>query len=354
MARENKAKISKAEQALDYVMEHPLRVLVGGAVLGTGAWLLFRYGSKIFDSARRKGAEMQLDDSPEARQATVLRSAMNPSGMSWLMSMDTTDTAKVLDTARSITNLDEVIRSYRNLYSSDLVKDLQSELSSEDYQKFMTLIGNNPGKSGQPAAPLAKKNQMVVAKREVNVRSSPDATSSNSWTNLSEKNILFTAKPGDFIGYATGKQEFDTKNNVKFIQVGYIMKKDGLPESLKSFAGKSFSMWVSASSAHIDVYENYSTMFSHYPKTQQVVAYKKPLDYYSGVLKGIHGKMLVTAEHTTVLDEKMQPLVKTEPEVLLGELVQSLRTPKVTWYKFRTVDRKLRWVNANHVKMYEL
>jgi hypothetical protein len=354
MAKTTQNKRSKAEQALDYVMEHPLRVLLGGAVIGTGSWMIYRFGKGIFDKARRSSAEKDIDSSPAARQASVLRSAMNPSGISWMMSFDTTDTAKVLDTARSITNLDEVINAYRKLHASNLIEDLQSELSTEDYQKFMSLISTSPGKTGTPPVTYAKKNQLVVAKKEVNVRSSPDATSSNSWTNLSEKNILFTAKPGDFIGYATGKQEFDTKNNVKFIQVGYIMKKDGLPDNLKTFAGKSYSMWVSASTQHVDIYENFSPMFSHYPRTQQVVAYKKPLDYYSGTLKGLAGKVIVSAEYTTILDEKMQPLVKVEPDVLLGEMVQTLQTSKVTWYKFRTVDKKQRWVNANHVKMYNL
>jgi hypothetical protein len=353
MAEKKHSFHDKMEQAIAYVMEHPVRVLVGGVVLGVGGWSLYKVGKGLADDAKRKRAEQELDSSPEARQASVLRSAMNPSGISWMRNMDTTDSSRILETAKTITNLDAVITSYRKLYSADLIEDLQSELSSEDYQKFMNLVSSNTGKGGKPAETYAKKSQMVVAKKDVNVRKTPDASYNGAWyEGSSGDNILFNAKAGEFIGYATGNQEFDSKNNVKFIQVGYIVKKDGLPANLKPFAGKSYSMWVSSSNSYIDIYDNFNTMFSQYPKTQPVVAYKKPLNYYSGVLKGLSGKLLVTATGTAILNEKMQPFVKVEAGVLLGEYLQSLQARSVVWYQFRTVDKTLRWVNANHVKMY--
>ena len=97
-----KASLSKAENALDYVMEHPGRVLVGGVVVGVGSFMLYKVIRKIIAKAKQGNTEKKLDDSPEVRQASVLRNAMNPSGISWMMSFDNTSTDKILDTAKSI------------------------------------------------------------------------------------------------------------------------------------------------------------------------------------------------------------------------------------------------------------
>jgi hypothetical protein len=47
---------------------------------------------------------------------------------------------------------------------------------------------------------------------------------------FSNKNIIRLAKPGEFLGYATGRQAFDEVNNVKFIEV----------KTTKGSAGTSF------------------------------------------------------------------------------------------------------------------
>ena len=343
----------KAEGALDYVMEHPGRVLVGGVVVGLGSFLLYKLIRRFVTKSRQHTTEKKLDDSPEVRQASVLRNAMNPSGISWMMSFDNTSTPVILDTAKNIKNLDEVMTSYKKLYDSDLLEDLQSELSTEEYQKFTSIIESNAGKKGAAPTTYAKKNQMVVAKKAIRVRKTPDATFTDGvFQKASENNILFTTKPGDFIGYATGKQEFDSANNVKFIQVGYIVKKEGLPESLKKFAGKSFTMWVSSNKDYIDLFDFYNPMFAQYPNTKTPTTYKKPLNYYDGV-KGIPARAVISIASTKVLDEKMKFMCNVEKNVLLGEYIGNLNTGKRKFIKFRTVDNTERWTDLSTVKIIE-
>ncbi|HBG69665.1 MAG: hypothetical protein A2W93_12125 [Bacteroidetes bacterium GWF2_43_63] len=343
---------TRAEQALDYVMQHPGRVLVGGAVIGLSGLILYKIGKNMIAKAQQKNTEMKLDDSPEVRQAAVIHDALNPSGISILKSFDSTNTDKIYDAAKNMTNFDEVVKSYNKMYGGDLIAELQNELSADEYQKLMTLISTIPGKSGAPAVTFAKKNQMVVAKKEVYVRKTPDASYHEAWYESSKgNNILFQAKPGDFIGYATGKQELDLKNNVKFIQVGYIVKKEGLPAAFKAYAGKSYTMWIASSKDYVDVFDYFKQMFLQYPNTKTVVTFKKPLDYYDTTVKGFTTKMVVSTSDTKILNEKMQPYCTVERFVLLGEFLGSLVQGKTNYIKFLTVDNTERWVDSRTVKI---
>lgn len=347
-------KRTKAEKALDYVMQHPGRVLVGGIVIGIGSHFLYKAVRNVIMKARQGHTAKKIGDSPAVRQATMLRNAMNPSGYSWLMNLDQTNEAKIYDTAKGITDMNEVISAYKNLYDSDLLEDLQSELDTEEYQKFMTLISSNPDKTGKPAVPFVKKSQMVVAKKEVYVRKTPDASYHGAWyESASGNNIIFQAKAGEFLGYATGKQELDTDNNVKFIQVGYLVKKENLPLALKAYAGKTYSMWVSSSKDYVDIFDDEKTMLSQYPQVRRVLAYKKPLDYYDKTVKGIQEKMVVSISDTRVLDENMQFYCEVEKQVLLGRYLGNLQTGGKKYIQFLTVDNTERWAESTTTKIIE-
>ena len=333
------------------IFDHPKRLLVGGVAIGVGGFLLYKLGRKIITNMQQRSTENLADDSPEVRQAMSLRSAMNPSGASWMMSFDTTNTTALFDTAKQIKNLDEVSSAYRKLYDDDLLQDVQKELSTSDYQKFLTMVSSNPGKTGGNApVSFAKKSQMVVAKVEVFLRTSPDATYHEAIYQAfsSNKNIIRKAKAGEFLGYATGKQAYDDKNNVKFIEVGYLVKKESLPASLKAYAGKSYTYWVSSSSNYVDIFQAYKNMWQAYPSTQQECSYKKPLDYYSA-LTGFITKAVVTKRATQVLDDKMQPFVAVPPQTILGQYLMCLDTGRIKFIKFRTVDNTERWVKADFV-----
>jgi hypothetical protein len=240
-----------------------------------------------------------------------------------------------------------VIVAYRKLYDDDLLHDLQNELSASDYQKFLTLVSSNPEKKGGTApVKFASKQQMVVAKVEVFLRTSPDASYHGAIYEVLEKsNIIRKAKAGEFLGYATGNQSFDTKNNVKFIEVGYLIIKENLPASLKPNAGKSYTLWVSSSSNYVDIFQYFNQMWAKYPATQYDTRFKKPLDYYKG-LKGLPEKPVITIRMTQVLDEQFKRPLKVPSQTLLGEYLAIFDTGKTRYVKFRTVDNTLRWVPA--------
>jgi len=334
-------------------LDNPKRILVGGVVVGVGGFLLYKLGKKIVDDLKHKGTEDNADDSPEVRQAMNFRSGINPSGISWMKTFDSLNYDMIMDTAKTVTNLDAVSLAYKNLYGDDLLADLQRELNAENYQRLLTLISSNGSKKGG-AAPVkfAKKNGLVVSIGEAFIRSSPDASYHGAIYEINDKkNIVRKAKVGEFLGYATGKQSFDLKNNVKFIEVGYIVKKDRLPANMKAKAGMKVSYWISSSTNFIVQFNYYKDMLAKYPNLQTEVAYRKPLDFYSGV-KGITDDKpipIITKRKTYVLDSKLQPVIPVQAGTLLGVYVMSLNTGTANFIQFKTVDNTERWVNADSI-----
>ena len=356
-----KGKKSKLEEWLD----NPKRVLVAGAIVGVGGFLTYKLVRLIWSSIRSNATSKQADDDPNVRAAMTIRIAMNPSGISWMKSFDTTDNDAIFNAARTITDLDAVIKAYRKLYDSDMMTDLQGELSAEEYQKFLTMVTTNPDKkSGAAPIAWAQKNQMIVAKKEVTLRKSPDASYHGGfWEDKKEDNIISMISPGSFIGYATGKQQFDSKNNVKFIQAGYIVKKDGLPDQYKQYAGKSSTFWVSSSADYVDIFSKYNLMFDRYPTTKLAVSIKKPLDYYdppkedpnkkkTGV-SGLPVKAVISKRQTKILGEKMLPIATVEPQTLLGAYLGGLNTGQKKYVKFLTASGTERWADAANVQILE-
>ncbi len=339
------------KEHIDSYLDNPKRILVGGVVVGIGGYLLYKVGKKIIADMKKQSTENQADDSPEVQQAMALRSAMNPSGMSWLKSVDSTNTTAIFDAAKQIKKLDDVSAAYKNLYSDDLLMDLQNDLSTSDYQKFLTMVSSNPAKTGSKPQTFAKKNQLIVSKTEVFLRTSPDASYHGAFYEIGEnKNIIRKTKIGEFLGYATGRQSFDAKNNVKFIEVAYLIKKDNLPANYKPFAGKKYAFWVSSSANFIDQFEYFADMLKQYPNLQNEIAIKKPLDFYAGV-KGLAGIQIpvITKQRTQVLDGRMQPLISVQSGTLLGNYIMSLNTGKTNYIQFKTIDNTLRWVKAETV-----
>lgn len=251
-----------------------------------GLVLAYRLGKGIVQDMKKESALRLADDSPLVQQALLLRDALNPSGISWLMPLDQTNVAKVLEVAAQITNLDSVAAAYRDLFQDSLYQDLQNELSTLNYQKFLTIVSSNPAKvtggGALPAAVFAKAGALLVAKRDVFIRSSPDASNHGAiYEIFSAPNVLRTAKAGTFIGYATGKQEYDTKNNVKFIQAGFTVKPESAPVAWKSKAQQQVTFWVSSSKTYVDQLDDYNRMWQAYPLTKNATGWMKPLNYFN-------------------------------------------------------------------------
>ena len=346
---------STKEKIIQVVENNQSKLLNGALVIG-GIYLTYRLGKNIISSLNKSDAQNKADDSPEVRQAMALRSAMNPSGISWMMSIDTTNTSSVMDTAKTITNLDSVQKAYKNLYQDNLFDDLQSELSTSDYQKLLTIVSSNSKKEtsggGSAAVQFAKPNQLVVAKKSVSLRTTPDATNHGAFYEVfSEKNIIRQAKPGEFLGYATGRQQFDDVNNVKFIEVAYVINAANAPAAYKSKNKMRVSFWVSSSSLYVDIFTYFKNMFDAYPSTKNYTGWMKPQDYFT--LKGIPMPRLLTRVNTPVLNERLMPIAFAGPNTILGKLIMSMNTGKGEFLQFQTVDNTIRWVDKKFIQLQE-
>ena len=339
------------------VVENNQSKLINGLLVVGGIYLTYRLGKNLIAGINKNDAQSKADDNPDVRQAMALRSAMNPSGISWMMSMDTTNTSSVLDTARTVTNLDNVSKAYKNLYQNNLLDDLQSELSTSDYQKFLTIVISNAKKdtSGGGAAPVqfAKPNQLVVCKKSVSLRTSPDATNHGAFYEVfSEKNIIRYAQPGEFLGYATGRQYFDDVNNVKFIEVAFVVRAQYAPAKYKNQNKKRYNYWVSSSSNYVEIFSYYKNMFDAYPKTQNYTGWMKPVDYFT--LKGMPMPRILTRARTPILNDQLVAINMAEPNTILGQYIMGLNTGKAEFLQFRTVDNKIRWVERRFIQLEQI
>jgi len=330
--------------------------LMRGLIMAGGIYLSYRLGKKLLASLQKSGAQYRADDSPAVRQAMALRSAINPSGISWMKSLDMTNNTLVFDTAKQITQLDEVIKAYKNLYRDNLLDDLQSDLSGSEFQKFLSIVSSNPNKaatpSGTPPVQYAKPNQLIVAKKQVHVRSSPDASNQGKiYEQFSPKNILKTAQPGEFLGYATGKQHFDEKNNVKFIEVAYVIHGVNAPAEMKAKNKQRISYWVSSSTNYVDIFTYYKEMFDAWPRTSAVTSWMKPPDFFS--LKGISIPLLISRSTAPVLNDNLVPINHVQPNVILGRFIMELNTGRDSFMQFRTIDNHLRWVEKKYITIQQ-
>ena len=348
--------MASTKEKLFQVVENNQSKIVNGVLVIGGIYLSYRLGKNLIAALNKSDAQNKADDSPEVRQAMALRSAMNPSGVSWMMSFDTTNSASVIETAKTLTNLDNVQTAYKNLYQDNLLDDLQGELSAGDYQKFLTIVSSNSKKDtsngGSAAVQFAKANQLVVAKKAVTLRSSPDATNHGAFYEVfSAKNIIRQAKAGEFLGYATGRQQYDDVNNVKFIELAYVINAPSAPAAYKSKNKVRVSYWVTSSNLYVDIFPYYKNMYDTYPGTKSYTGWMKPQDFFT--LKGIPMPRLLTRINTPVLNERLVAIDLARANTILGRLIMSMNTGSGEFLQFQTVDNTLRWVDRKFIQLQE-
>lgn len=339
----------KKRDIIETWIDKPQRILIGGVAIGLGGYALYKLGKGIIANIKKNQTQSNVGENLETQQATVLRTAMNPSGISWMKSFDTTDSDTILATATQIKDLNSVVKSYKNLYQNDLLTDLQSELSTEDYKKFLSIVQGNSQAKGTTATAYAKPQELIVAIKDVTIRKTPDASYHGAWyESESGNNIVVVAKAGSFIGYATGKQQYDAKNDVKFIEVGYQFVKTGLPQSSQKYAGVVYRYWVSASTNYVTKFSSAKDMLASYPNLANEVKYKKAIGTL-GELSGLFPKAVITKQSTMLRDSNMKPSLRVEAKTLLGNYLMSLNTGNSTFIKFKTIDNTERWVEAKDV-----
>ena len=205
------------------------------------------------DKYRQRKEKNDIVYNDNKRQATVLYNAMNPSGIKWMKTFDTTNEDMIYEAARKITDWNEVQTTYRNLYKSDLLSDLESELKTTELKTFYSIISSSSGNSGSGSGSnsgssagkaYTKKGMMIVASTNIRLRATPDSTISAYAINT---NVLGVAKTNEFLGWATGKQQVDNKG-VKYLEVK-IKFSDTVPNNVfakvyKKLNSKTMTFWV--------------------------------------------------------------------------------------------------------------
>jgi len=124
-------------------------LLIGGAVVGSA--FLAKY---IINKIKKKNTQKRFDEDT-VQQAMLLHAAMNPSGISWMMSMDGTSNDTFFNVINEITDFNKVANEYKKLYQNSLIETVEKELSSGEYTRFLNLIStSNPE--------LKKKNEKFI------------------------------------------------------------------------------------------------------------------------------------------------------------------------------------------------
>jgi hypothetical protein len=329
---------------LDKGMDYGIK---GGLLVG-GFFLL----RKLYRDFRKTQEEKNIDKKPETRQAMSIRSALNPSGISWMKSLDTTNTSALFQTAGEITNIEEVRMSYRSLYNDDLWDDLRSELSPTEFERFTkTVQFNQAKKTGSPvsiAQSKVLKAGWVITEKEVTIRRTPlvigTATHFSKrdllplvvlydiykWTEDKFKgtNILAKAPANSYLGYYRGTnddQGYDKTNDVHFIRVQSLT-----PDK------KMVYYWVARSNVMtVQTAKEADTHRKFYIESKA----------FSG-LSGT-GNLIVAKFNVSVLNGNFRVVGKAKPEMVIGvSLYEKLSDTKGnSFLKVRTAQGYDRWVD---------
>jgi hypothetical protein len=317
--------------------------VVQGLFIAGGLYASFLLGRKLVRSLQTRNTQAMVDQSPVVRQAMSLKSAMNPSGTSWLMWSDGTKEDAIRQIATQITNMDAVNRAYRNLYQRELLSDLQSELSTADLNAFLQTVASNRVNSSSSSSTNSNgayttATKLVVAKKNVYVRTSPDASYHGAWYEVNgNKNIHKTAKPGEFVGYATGKQHYDSKNNVKFIEVAYRM----------ASTGESKILWISSSSLYVDQFDSEAKMLARYPSNKGITQIYQAISGLGWLSSP--GSRVITRCPAQLYNKQFHPFQRVKSQVLLGYPVMKLAGKNNQYTLVRTVQGLDRWVDSNNI-----
>ena len=295
------------------------------------------YGiSKIVKNYQKSNTEHQIEKKPEVSQAMAIYSAMNPSGMDWMKKMDGTNTEVILNTAKEIADLNKVQDAYRKLYNASLLDDLRQELSPEDYTKFINTLKfstSNTNKGNSKPKIDFKRGTYVATKLQANVRKTPKNISKWSF----DSNIIKLAEANRFIGYATGKSEFDNSGNAStgtlFVEI----------MSVALDTKKQITFWVAASQLQTVTKAEYT-------------ARKYPFFFLNekDTLSGFDGsqKRVIAFSAVPVLDEQFRMIGIASPMQQLGYSVMELNDNKGNEYiKFITNQKKQHWVNKKFVQV---
>ena len=195
MAAENKGgilKVSKVQGGED--LKNRLMTVGFYSLTGFLGWSFLL--KPFFDNRKRDLEQKEIGNDPNKQQATILYNAMNTSGISWLRALDQTNEKGIFEAARNITDWNAVQATYKKLYARNLLEDIQSELDTEEFKTFMSILNASKQRTDGGGQELTTRGYIVVANADVRIRSTPDS-SSGGWSFTD--NILGVIKQGNFI-----------------------------------------------------------------------------------------------------------------------------------------------------------
>lgn len=218
-----------------------------------GSYAAWRFLLKpAWKKYKQKLENEKIFTDPNAQQASILRKAIIGAG---------TDEKAIMQMARKITDWKAVQKSYNKLTGNNLNEDLKSDLSSKDYNLFLSIVNRSISNQSQGS----KQGYLVLSSKNVRIRNTPDSTKSAFGFN---SNVLDTASIGILLGFATGKTTVDSKG-VQYYQVR-IKFTEGIPDSHKSIYRKQgtriLSFWVGAGA--IELFRHFKEMRANYPNAK--------------------------------------------------------------------------------------
>ena len=290
--------------------------------IGAGVALFF-IGKKMLKNKAEDSADSQIDKKPSAGQARALNAAMNPSGVDWMRTFDTTNTDAIYSIAPQITNLDEVKDFYKaQTQGRVLHEDLINELGAEGYDKFLALA--TKGKSGSPKYSTTRTdippNLWVLLSSDANIRITAKKESPYAPNN----NIVKLVSKGKSVGITTGKYAYDEPNDVTFIEFWTL----GAKGTDKHYFYVAKSQVELLTKAQKDARE----------KTG-----KLPYELLAGTMDEPQTQ-IISIRTTTIFAEDFQPINTIPPNIIIGFPQMTLTTDKGTFIKLKTVQGFIRWV----------
>lgn len=307
----------------------------GLKVVATIALLLF--GDKLLANARKKKVESEMDTNPAAGQAASLNQAMNPWGFKLAWYFDGTDKDAIFRIASQITNLDDVATAYKGITGDSVYDDLESSLSPDEYQKFLSITTKNKVGSWYfaPKSDKVPFNHWVITTADANVRNSPKYYTKMDFLKFKLSNVVLLAPRGMKLGASTGKYTYDEKNKILFVEFWTFTTKG---QKKTFFVAKSQIEFVSQ--AELAKREKQG---------------KIPLQIIEG-LEGAENEPqqeVISTETTIVYDENFNQIGLTAKDITMGFPIMTLNTGKGNYIKFQTIQGAKRWIRAESAKIID-
>ncbi len=221
-----------------------------GAVVG-----IFFVGRKFYKDWQANKTSDAAGGDPNIQSAIKIKEAIQGPG---------TSEKELFAAAQLIQNWSEVTKAYRKLYNSNLIDDVKNDLSASDFNKFLNLYNfSKRDESGNVVSQknTVKKGVWVFIEKEANIRKTPkyfkltDSVKEFLKNPLlmskgkNTSNVIMLAKPGKYIGFATGRTAADAESpqGTLYLEFGTV----GI--DLKTKKAFNTTAWVASSQVRTEV-----------------------------------------------------------------------------------------------------